>query len=150
MSKRTSGKSQDGRAQVSQDAQDIDEIIFQPIENAQPWFYWVCAFFFAVLVVCGCYYFTQLRYGLGVTGLARPNYWGFYIIDFVFFIGISHAGTLISAILRLSDAEWRRPIPRIAEVITVIVLCIGGLHPVLDLGRPDRMLNLFRFGRLQS
>ncbi|MFQ5772645.1 MAG: NrfD/PsrC family molybdoenzyme membrane anchor subunit, partial [bacterium] len=61
-----------------------------------------------------------------------------------------HAGTLISAILRLSKAEWRRPITRMAEVITAIVLAIGGLHPILDLGRPDRMLHLFTGGRLQS
>ena len=92
----------------------------------------------------------QLLYGLGVTGLNQPVGWGFYIVNFVFFIGISHAGTLISAILRLSRAEWRRPITRMAEVITVIVLAIGGFHPVLDLGRPDRMLNIFSSGRLQS
>jgi molybdopterin-containing oxidoreductase family membrane subunit len=82
--------------------------------------------------------------------LGQPVSWGFYIINFVFFIGISHAGTLISAILRLSKAEWRRPITRMAEVITAIVLAIGGLHPIIDLGRPDRMLHLFTDGRLQS
>jgi molybdopterin-containing oxidoreductase family membrane subunit len=57
---------------------------------------------------------------------------------------------LISAILRLNQAEWRRPITRMAEVITAIVLAIGGLHPLIDLGRPDRMLNIFKWGRLQS
>src|SRR3990172_176296 len=63
------------------------------------------------LVLWGAYaYATQLRRGLGVTGLNRPVYWGFYITNFVFFIGISHAGTLISAILRLCQAEWRRSI----------------------------------------
>jgi molybdopterin-containing oxidoreductase family membrane subunit len=80
----------------------------------------------------------------------QPVTWGFYIINFVFFIGISHAGTLISAILRLTHAEWRRPITRMAEIITAIVLLIGGLHPILDLGRPDRVLNVFTWGRLQS
>ena len=95
-------------------------------------------------------YITQVWFGLGVTGMNQPVTWGFYIVNFVFFIGISHAGTLISAILRLSKAEWRRPITRMAEVITAIVLAIGGLHPILDLGRPDRMLNLLTAGRLQS
>ncbi len=95
-------------------------------------------------------YGRQILYGLGVTGLNQPVAWGFYIVNFVFFIGISHAGTLISAILRLSKAEWRRPITRMAEVITVVVLAIGAFHPVLDLGRPDRMLNIFTSGRLQS
>jgi molybdopterin-containing oxidoreductase family membrane subunit len=88
--------------------------------------------------------------GLGVTGMNQPVTWGFYIVNFVFFIGISHAGTLISAILRLSQAEWRRPITRMAEVITVAVLAIGGVHPIIDLGRPDRLLNIFTSGRLQS
>jgi len=92
----------------------------------------------------------QILYGLGVTGLNQPVVWGFYIVNFVFFIGISHAGTLISAILRLSNAEWRRPITRMAEVITVVVLAIGGFHPILDLGRPERALNIFTAGRLQS
>jgi len=82
--------------------------------------------------------------------MMQPVTWGFYIISFVFFIGISHAGTLISAILRITQAEWRRPITRMAEVITAIVLAIGGLHPIIDLGRPDRLMNVFVFGRLQS
>ena len=67
----------------------------------------------------------QLRDGLAVTGLNNRVSWGLYITNFVFFIGISHAGTLISAILRLTKAEWRRPITRMAEVITVLVLVFG-------------------------
>jgi molybdopterin-containing oxidoreductase family membrane subunit len=129
---------------------DIDRNIFLPIEQTSFKFYIICGALFLTLIVAACFYYTQLKYGLGVTGLNQPVYWGFYIINFVFFIGVSHAGTLISAILRLCDAEWRRPITRMAEVITVIVLCIGGLHPVIDLGRPDNIINLFRYGRLQS
>lgn len=92
----------------------------------------------------------QLYNGLQVTGMDRPVFWGFYIINFVFFIGISHAGTLISAILRIANAEWRRSITRSAEVITVLVLIFGGGNILLDLGRPDRLLNMFMNGRLQS
>jgi molybdopterin-containing oxidoreductase family membrane subunit len=77
----------------------------------------------------------QLRFGMGVTGLKRPVYWGFYIVDFVFWIGISHAGTLISAILRLTDAAWRKPVTRAAEAITVFALMIGGMFPIIHLGR---------------
>jgi Ni/Fe-hydrogenase subunit HybB-like protein len=76
--------------------------------------------------------------------------WGFYVTNFVFFIGISHAGTLISAILRLSKAEWRRPITRMAEVITCMVLFIGASQILVDLGRPDRIMNVIRYGRYQS
>ncbi len=95
-------------------------------------------------------YIFQFKYGLGVTGLNEPSYWGIYIIDFVFFIGISHAGTLISAILRISKAEWRRSITRSAEFITVLVIGFGAIQPVIDLGRPDRMLNILFNGHLRS
>src|SRR5205807_6559740 len=77
----------------------------------------------------------QIRRGMGVTGLQRPVFWGFYIVDFVFWIGISHAGTLISAILRLTDAGWRKPVTRAAEAITVFCLMIGGMFPIIHLGR---------------
>ena len=90
----------------------------------------------------GFAYLHQLRSGLGVTGLNTPEYWGIYIICFVFFIGISHAGTLISAILRVAHAEWRRSITRSAEFITVLVIGFGAVQPILDLGRPDRVLNV--------
>lgn len=77
----------------------------------------------------------QIHRGLGVTGLERPVFWGFYIVDFVFWIGISHAGTLISAILRLTDAGWRKPVTRAAEAVTVFALAIGGMFPLIHLGR---------------
>ena len=80
----------------------------------------------------------QLRRGMGVTGLHRPVFWGFYIVDFVFWIGISHAGTLISAILRLTGAAWRKPVTRAAEAITVFALMIGGMFPIIHLGRAWR------------
>lgn len=77
----------------------------------------------------------QLRRGMGVTGLQRPVFWGLYVVDFVFWIGISHAGTLISAILRLTDASWRKPVTRAAEAITLFALMIGGMFPIIHLGR---------------
>ncbi len=128
----------------------LDEDLYRPIEQTGRGFYSMAAFFLAVFAFGVYQYIRQLRFGLGVTGMNQPVTWGFYIINFVFFIGISHAGTLISAILRLTQAEWRRPITRMAEVITAIVLAIGGLHPIIDLGRPDRLLNVFKWGRLQS
>lgn len=127
-----------------------DEILLRHIVEKSKNYYRV-VFIFAVLFAFAVFmYARQVWFGLGVTGMNQPVTWGFYIVNFVFFIGISHAGTLISAILRLSKAEWRRPITRMAEVITAIVLAIGGLHPIIDLGRPDRVLNVFSAGRLQS
>lgn len=92
----------------------------------------------------------QLVHGLGATNLGRPVYWGLYITNFVFFIGVSHAGTLISAILRIVQAEWRRPITRMAEVITVLVLFFGVGNVLLDLGRPDRALNVLLHPHMRS
>ncbi len=77
----------------------------------------------------------QIVYGIGHTGLRRPVFWGFHIVNFVFWIGISHAGTLISAILRLTGAGWRKPVTRAAEAITVFCLMIGGLFPLIHIGR---------------
>lgn len=129
---------------------DEDEVLFKPIYHSGKGFYILGAILLAVFLFGMVMYLRQLIYGLGETGMNQPVTWGFYIISFVFFIGISHAGTLISAILRLSKAEWRRPITRMAEVITGIVLVIGGLHPIIDLGRPDRIMHIFERGRLQS
>jgi len=129
---------------------EIDATLYKPIYETGKGFYITVGIFFLLYLWALFMYITQVWFGLGVTGMNQPVSWGFYIVNFVFFICISHAGTLISAILRLSKAEWRRPITRMAEVITAIVLAIGGLHPILDLGRPDRVLNLFTVGRLQS
>ncbi len=129
---------------------DPDYILYKPIIERGSSAYIAGGFLLFIFMWCMYMYANQLIKGLGVTGLNVPISWGFYIVNFVFFIGISHAGTLISAILRLSKAEWRRPITRMAEVITAIVLAIGGLHPIIDLGRPDRMMNIFAYGRLQS
>jgi Ni/Fe-hydrogenase subunit HybB-like protein len=83
-----------------------------------------------------CCWGYQIVRGIGVAGIRRPTMWGFYLVNFVFWIGISHAGTLISAILRLTNAGWRTPVTRAAEAITVFALMIGALFPIIHLGRP--------------
>ena len=81
----------------------------------------------------------MLNKGVGVTGLNRPVYWGFFMVNFVFWIGISHAGIMISAILRLTQAEWRRPVTRAAEVLTVFSLMAALMAaPLVHVGRPWR------------
>ena len=129
---------------------DHEDILLAPIAQTGPGFYWAVAGL-AVFILWGAIaYAVQFYHGLGVTGLHQPVGWGFYVTNFVFFIGISHAGTLISAILRLSKAEWRRPVTRMAEVITCMVLFIGAGQILVDLGRPDRMINVIYYGRYQS
>ncbi len=106
-----------------------------------PLWYWVVlgalgSFVLVAVVAIG----FMINKGLGVTGLNRPVMWGFFITDFVFWIGISHAGVMISAILRLSKAEWRRPVTRAAEVLTVLSLLWAALHPVIHAGRAWRVM----------
>jgi molybdopterin-containing oxidoreductase family membrane subunit len=137
---------------LNSEHQDLgpDEILVKPVFTAGKGF-WVTVTVLGVLILWAVFaWIYQLKTGLGVTGMNRPVFWGFYITNFVFFIGISHAGTLISAILRLTKAEWRRAITRAAEVITVMVLFFGVANIILDLGRPDRLLNVIKHGHLRS
>lgn len=127
-----------------------DEILYQPILHTGKGFYIVFALLSLVVLIAAYAYFTQFKYGLGVTGMNSPIFWGIYITNFVFFIGVSHAGTLISAILRISKAEWRRSITRSAEVITVLVLFFGLGNILIDLGRIDRVMKVIMHGRFQS
>ncbi len=127
-----------------------DEAILRPLARTGPVFYIVAAVLAGVVAFGAYAWFCQYREGLAMTGMNRPVFWGLYITNFVFFIGISHAGTLISAILRLCKAEWRRPITRAAETITVIVLFIGMANVIFDIGRPDRALNVVKHGNLRS
>lgn len=92
----------------------------------------------------------QFILGLGVTGLNRPVYWGVYLTNFVFFIGLAHSGTFISAILRVAGQGWRKPLTRAAEAITLFSLPFGVAAILIDMGRPERILNLVFYGRYAS
>ncbi len=74
--------------------------------------------------------------GVGVWGINIPNGWGFAIINFVWWIGIGHAGTLISAVLLLLNQSWRNAINRFAEAMTLFAVMCAGMFPVLHTGRP--------------
>jgi len=77
-----------------------------------------------------------LYYGIGTWGNNRPVAWGFGIINFVFWVGIGHAGTLISAILFLFRAKWRNAIARFSEAMTIFAVMCAGIFPVMHTGRP--------------
>src|SRR5512142_926829 len=74
--------------------------------------------------------------GIGIWGVNIPVAWGFAIVNFVWWIGIGHAGTLISAVLLLLHQEWRTSINRFAEAMTLFAVACAGLFPILHLGRP--------------
>src|SRR5690606_15555906 len=73
--------------------------------------------------------------GIGIWGLNVPVAWGFAIVNFVWWIGIGHAGTLISAILLLFRQEWRTSINRFAEAMTLFAVVCAGIFPLIHLGR---------------
>ena len=125
-------------------------VLVRPLEGISKGFVLTVVVLAAIVAVGAAGYIYQLTNGLGVTGLSRPVYWGFYIINTIFFIAISYGGTMTSAILRLVNARWRLPITRAAEVITICALGVGAFNIVLDMGRPDRVLNMIIHGRLQS
>ena len=79
---------------------------------------------------------VQVQLGLGVAGYHHPILWAVYITNFVFWIGITHSGTLISAVLYLFRAQWRTGVARASEAMTVFAIMTGGLFPILHLGRP--------------
>lgn len=76
-------------------------------------------------------------YGVGIWGIGIPVAWGFAIVNFVWWIGIAHAGTFISAILLLLNQDWRKSVSRFAEAMTLFALACAGLFPIFHLGRPE-------------
>ena len=114
----------------------INADLLRPVRHTSVRFFALVAFLGTVTLIGFGSWAYQMWNGLAVAGIKWPIFWAFYITNFVFWIGISHAGTLISAILRLVNATWRRPVTRCAEVITVFALMIGALFPIIHLGRP--------------
>src|SRR5580765_7591870 len=125
--------------------QRITSDLLRPLMQTSWRFYVLVAVFGGIVAAALVAWMSQLTRGFGITGIRWPVYWGFYVTNFVFWIGISHAGTLISAILRLVNAGWRRPVTRCAEVITVFALMIGAMFPIIHLGRPWLAFWLFPY-----
>ncbi|MCJ7534629.1 MAG: polysulfide reductase NrfD [Anaerolineales bacterium] len=114
---------------------EINQAVLQPMFRTS-WRFWLLVGFLSVLVLWGLFAWGYLIYwGMGTAGINRPVYWGLFIATFVFWVGISHAGTMISAVLRLLKADWRRPITRGAEAMTAFALMMAGLFPFIHLGR---------------
>ncbi|MDO9594430.1 MAG: NrfD/PsrC family molybdoenzyme membrane anchor subunit [Lutibacter sp.] len=104
-----------------------------------------------VLIVLGIIaYIDQIIRGQMVTNMNDYALWGVYISNFVFFVATSFVGTVAVAVLRLTNNNWRTPIVRIAEIIAVAAIIMAGITITIDMGRPDRLLNLFIHARMQS
>ncbi|MCS5669377.1 MAG: polysulfide reductase NrfD, partial [Dehalococcoidia bacterium] len=119
-------------------SRQINRELLISILNSPKWFFGtVSVLGIGVLIAMSTAGF-MINQGFGVTGLNRPVMWGFFITNFVFWIGISHAGVMLSAILRLSKAVWRRPATRAAEILTVFSLMTAMTMPLIHTGRPWR------------
>ncbi len=98
-------------------------------------YYGLLAFVVTVLLIGFGALLYQIKMGLGVAGYTPPVMWGVYITSFVFWVGIAHSGTLISAILFLFRSAWRTAVYRTAEAMTVFAVMTAGLFPLIHLGR---------------
>ena len=101
------------------------------------WKFWV-VLVLLIIIVATCFVYAWgylIANGLGVAGVMRPSYWGVFLVNTVFWIGISHAGTFISAILRVFKAEFRRPFTRAAELMTTFGLIQAGASIFMHMGR---------------
>ena len=116
---------------------DITDDICEPLETV-PGKSWVAMFFGAKALLL--YYLASigivLVYGMGMMGTNNPVNWGTDIVTFVFWIGIGHAGTLISAVLFLFRQKWRTSVARSAEAMTVFAVMTAGIFPLIHTGRP--------------
>jgi Ni/Fe-hydrogenase subunit HybB-like protein len=114
----------------------ISDAIAGVAEGKTPLWWW-CAFIPNVALMCVC--FTMILYlmsvGVGVWGPGQPAMWGWAIVNFVWWIGIGHAGTLISAILFLLRQKWRTSINRAAEAMTIFAVMCAGIYPLIHVGR---------------
>jgi molybdopterin-containing oxidoreductase family membrane subunit len=140
-----------------------DSVLQSVTKTGTAFYVFVCALLVLTAEFLYAWY-TQLTTGLIVTGMRSiynaPNYmgpyipggspWGIYITNFIFWIGISHAGIAISASVRLMDLKKYKVVARMAEVLTLVALPMAGLSIVFDQGRPDRIANLLIYGRFQS
>ena len=115
--------------------EQVDREIAGTLTPTKGWFLLLGAAIFCLLIGIAAWTF-QIYAGLGNAGYQPPVMWGVYIISFVFWVGIGHAGTLISAILYLFRAGFRTTIYRAAEVMTVFAVMTAGLFPIIHIGRP--------------
>lgn len=114
----------------------ITEKVCSIVEEKTPTWWWICfcvAGFVATFTLGGLIYMVTT--GAGVWGLNNPVNWGWAIVNFVFWIGIGHAGTLISAILCLLKQRWRTSINRAAEAMTIFAVVCAGIFPLFHVGR---------------
>ena len=125
---------------------DLTRSIVKKDELTRMWFF--ILIMFAIVGLWG--WIIQIKTGLGVTGMRDYVSWGMYIANFVFFVAVSLIGFLISSALHLLKINWAKPISRVAEQVAIAFVALAGIIIVMDMGRPDRFMNIFLHGRFAS
>lgn len=125
---------------------DLTRSIVKKDELGRMWFFLLIMF--AGVGLWG--WIIQIKTGLGVTGMRDYVSWGMYIANFVFFVAVSLIGFLISSALHLLKINWAKPVSRVAEQVAIAAVAMAGIIIVMDMGRPDRFLNIFLHGRFAS
>ena len=121
----------------NRDAAAAERITRIPLKYPAPRAWWICFAFSLLLLLSFAVSATVLLIsGVGVWGNNIPVNWGLAIANYIWFLGIGHAGTLISAMLLLLGAHWRNSLNRFAEAMTLFAVICAGLYPILHLGRP--------------
>jgi len=113
----------------------INRDLLRVMEGASPGYFLLLGATVLVVTAAALTWIYQIYIGLGVAGYTHPVFWGVYIVTFVFWVGIAHAGTLISAILYLFRAKWRNAINRSAEAMTVMAVMTAGMFLGIHVGR---------------
>jgi Ni/Fe-hydrogenase subunit HybB-like protein len=113
----------------------INKTVLKTLDKPNPTYWRILAVLFIGVMIGMGFWVYQIIYGLGMAGMNTPVFWGTYLINFVFWVGIAHSGTLISAILFLFRVGWRNPIARAAETMTVFAVMIAGIYPLIHIGR---------------
>lgn len=114
---------------------DINDDVLAAMRPPAPLYYVVLGLLGAGIAAFFLTWLYQVKTGMGVAGISHPVGWGVYIVNFVFWVGIAHSGTLISAILHLLRSKWRQAVSRPAEAMTVFAVLTAGLFPLIHLGR---------------
>ena len=115
----------------------MNDMVMESMTGKPTWKFWTVVIVLSAIVAYGLVYTwaKMIAEGLGIAGVNRPSYWGIFLVNTVFWIGISHAGTFISAILRVFKAEFRRPFTRAAELMTTFGLVQAGFSVFMHMGR---------------
>ncbi len=116
---------------------DVHRDVVRSIVETGPRYYVALAIAFGITLLCFFFpWFYQLYFGIGAAGLNHPGVWGTYLASFIFWIGLSHSGTLLSCVLHLTNSSWRKAMYRSAEAMTLFSLMVAATMVMVHVGRP--------------